>query len=141
MLLDTNVISEIWRAKPDPRVMVWLNGAHINELFICTPVLAEIRAGIERLQDGPRRAYLERMADDLIDTTYRGRILDFNIDAAFTFGRLTAHRQRIGRRIELFDGMIAAIAIANRMPLVTRNVHDFSDIWLDVIDPFSTPTS
>ena len=141
MLLDTNVISEMWRARPDVRVTTWLNAKNFDQLFICTPVLAEIRSGIERLDAGPRRQYLERMAGDLIETVYRNRILDFDIDAALIFGRISAQRQRSGRRIELLDGMIAATALANRMPLVTRNVHDFSDIGLDVIDPFSADPS
>jgi hypothetical protein len=140
MLLDTNVVSEMWRPRPDPRVNDWLNAQAAAQLYICTPVLAEIRAGIERLQPGPRRSFLAAMSDKLIGEGYQGRILDFDIAAAMDFGRITAQRVRLGRRLEIMDAMIAAVALANRMTLVTRNLSDFSEIGLDLIDPFVAPS-
>jgi predicted nucleic acid-binding protein len=139
MLLDTNIVSEMWRLRPDPLVSEWLNTQPATNLYICTPVLAEIRAGIERLQLGPRRTFLSGMCEQLMNKGYRGRILELDIAAAMEFGRITALRERLGRRLDPLDAMIAAIALAQRMALVTRNIDDFADIGLDLIDPFSQP--
>ena len=136
MLLDTNVVSEIWRDSPNPCVMAWLDSQPEQQLFICTPVLAELRYGVERLRDGRRKDRLTGAFEKLC-AGYRGRILSFDLESAICFGRLRADRDRLGRRVELIDAMIAAIALANRMILVTRNVQDFSEIGLELIDPFS----
>ena len=137
MLLDTNVVSEIWRDSPDPLVLTWLDSWPEQQLFICTPVVAELRYGVDRLRDGARKDRLIAAFETLCTSGYRGRILLFDLDSAICFGRLRADRDRIGRPIEPIDAMIAAIALANRMALVTRNVQDFSDIGLDLINPFS----
>ena len=141
MLLDTNVISEVWRDKPNPLVMAWLDSQREEQLFVCTPVIAELSYGIELLNDGKRKNRLSSAFTALFTEGYRGRILSFDAEAAVQFGRIRAQRDRIGRPVEPIDAMIAATALANRMPLVTRNVHDFSDIGLDVIDPFSADPS
>jgi predicted nucleic acid-binding protein len=137
MLLDTNVVSEIWRDSPNPRVVSWLDSQPEQQLFICTPVVAELRYGIDRLPDGGRKDRFRSAFETLCTSGYRGRVLSFDLDSAIWFGHLRADRDRIGRPIEPIDGMIAAIALANRMALVTRNVQDFSDIGLDLINPFS----
>jgi predicted nucleic acid-binding protein len=141
MLLDTNVVSEMWRPRPDPRVNTWLNAQVSARLYICTPVLAEIRVGIERLPQGPRKTFLSGMSDRLIADGYRGRVLELDLAAAMEYGRITAHRERLGRRLELMDALIASIALVNRMTLVTRNISDFSDIGLDLIDPFAVAST
>lgn len=141
MLLDTNIVSEIWRDRPHPFVLTWLDDQPEQKLFICTPVIAELRYGIDRLHGSRRKDRLMAAFETLLADGYRGRILVFDIDAATHFGRIRADRDRLGRPVEPIDAMIAAIALANRMPLVTRNSSDFSDIGLDVIDPFSVDPS
>jgi predicted nucleic acid-binding protein len=141
MLLDTNVVSEIWRDSPNPSVMAWLDSQPEQHLFVCTPVVAELRYGVERLHDGKRKDRLRSAFETLFTNGYRGRILSFDVESAICFGRLRADRDRIGRPVEPIDAMIAAIALANRMALVTRNIQDFSDIGLDLIDPFSADIS
>jgi toxin FitB len=137
MLLDTNVVSEIWRDSPNPVVLAWLDSQPEQQLFICTPVVAELRYGVDRLRDGGRKDRLRAAFETLCTDGYRGRILSFDLDSAICFGRLRADRDRMGRPIEPIDAMIAAIALTNRMSLVTRNVQDFPHIGLDLIDPFS----
>ena len=137
MVLDTNVISEMWRPRPNPRVNEWLNSQPTRQLYLCTPVLAEIRSGMERLPEGTRKTFLREMSDQLTATGYRGRVLDFDVPAAVQFGRITAQREQSGLRLEPMDAMIAAVALANRMVLVTRNVDDFAGIGLTLIDPFT----
>jgi predicted nucleic acid-binding protein len=136
IVLDTNIISEAWRPNPDPAVMAWLNAQAIQNQYICTPVIAELRYGIERLATSPRKQHLSAAVDRLIEG-YRGRVLNFDVAAAMQFGRISATRARTGRRLEPTDAMIAAIALGNRMALATRDTEDFLDIGLELIDPFA----
>jgi predicted nucleic acid-binding protein len=143
ILLDTNVISEVTKALPRASVVAWIDAQQPASLFICAPVLAELHSGIERLAVSGRhrrlKAWVERLEFDL----YAGRILPFDTAAAKAFGRLTAGRERVGRRIEAMDALIAAIALTNQMTLATRDVDDFTDLGLDLINPFADalPTS
>lgn len=137
MLLDTNIVSEIWRDTPHHLVLAWLDDQPEQKLFICTPVIAELRYGIDLLDDGRRKDRLTSAFEMLLADGYRGRILFFDTDAAIHFGHIRAGRDRLGRPIDPIDAMIAAIALANRMPLVTRNTNDFLDIGLDLINPFA----
>jgi predicted nucleic acid-binding protein len=82
---------------------------------------------------------LSAAVDRLIEG-YRGRVLNFDVAAAMQFGRITATRARMGRRLEPMDAMIAAIALGHRMALATRDTEDFLDIGLELIDPFAIGT-
>src|ERR1700721_1178116 len=98
ILLDTNVVSEGWKSKTDPRVLAWLNAQPANSMFLCTPVLAELRFGVELLDAAPRKDRLRAWVDRLEAQVYRGQILSFDLLATHEFGRLAARRQRGGRR-------------------------------------------
>jgi predicted nucleic acid-binding protein len=136
ILLDTNVVSELWRPRPDPAVMGWLDRQPSASVYLCTPVLAELRFGAARLPTGLRKNVLNASIDLLESHGYRDRILPFDLPSAATFGQLAAKRERIGRRIEPMDGMIAAIAVSHRATLATRDIGDFAELGLDLINPF-----
>jgi len=136
ILLDTNIISEPLRTRPDPRIRAWLDAATQQSLFLCTPVLAEIRFGIERLASGARRDRLEEWCASIEDI-FMDRILSFDRSAAHEFGRIVALRQRRGRIIKPLDAQIAAITIANGMALATRDAEDFAGLGFEVINPFA----
>jgi hypothetical protein len=140
ILLDTNVVSELWRTIPNPTLMQWLDAQPAATQYLCTPVVAELRFGIERLAEGSRKQRLNGAAERLF-SGYRGRILNFDIAATDQFARISVRRERMGRRLEPMDAMIAAIALTHRMMLVTRDINDFLDIGLDLIDPFAAPST
>ena len=141
IIIDTNVVSEITRARPSSAVRAWLDSQIRQELFLCAPVLAELRYGIERLPAGRRRELLDKALNRIVSEGFPDRILPLDRDAAHEFGRIVAHRDRLGRPIATMDGMIAAIAIVNRAAIATRDVEEFSDLGIDVIDPFGAPTT
>jgi predicted nucleic acid-binding protein len=95
-----------------------------------------LRFGIERMAHGSRKGRLSGAAERLFEG-FRGRILNFDMAAAQQFARISVDRERIGRRLEPIDAMIAAIALVHRMTLVTRNIYEFADIGLELIDPFA----
>lgn len=137
ILLDTNVISEATKAFPNRSVVAWIDSQDAEALFLCTPVIAELHYGTAKMAAGGRqhrlKAWVERLKIDL----YAGRILPLDLAAAKEFGRLTAAREKIGRRIETMDALIAAIALTNRMALATRDTGGFADLRLDLINPFA----
>lgn len=136
ILLDTNVLSEPVRKQPDQRVRAWLDAAAPESVFLCAPVLAEIRAGIERLPSGKNRERLERWCADVKTDVFMDRILSFDQRAAHAYGEIVALRERLGRIIKPIDAMIAAIARANGMALATRDAAEFAGLGLDVVNPF-----
>lgn len=141
ILLDTNVISEGIRPKPSPSVAAWMNSNPENSLFLCAPVLAELRYGIERLPHGARRDFLRATVDRIRDEGFRDRILPFDTPAVEEYGRLVAHREHLGRPIDTIDAQIAAIALANRFAIATRNVAHFDHLGLELINPFESQAS
>jgi toxin FitB len=136
IVLDTNVVSETWRPLPDQSVLRWVRFQPLHSLFLCTPVLAELRFGVERLPNGARRDRITAAIDRLVAEGYRGRILPFDAAAASAFGRLGAMRERSGRRMEAMDLAVASIVAAHGAKLATRDVGDFADLGFEVINPF-----
>ncbi|HXO72103.1 MAG TPA: type II toxin-antitoxin system VapC family toxin [Bradyrhizobium sp.] len=136
IILDTNVVSEGFRARPNVAVRQWLDAQAPDDLYLCAPVIAEIRYGIARLNAGEQQERLRAIADKFEDDLYKGRILPFDTSAASVYGRIAAERRRKGKPVDPMDGMIAAIAIARGAAVATRDRYGFSDLDLTIIDPF-----
>jgi toxin FitB len=136
ILLDTNVVSDSSRPRPDAAVRKWLSAQKVNELFICAPVLAELKYGIERLPAGNRRQFLERWLTTIEMEGFLDRILPFDRNAAHEFGVLLYQRTSKGRPLRTMDAIIASIARAERASLATRDVGDFADLGIEIVNPF-----
>jgi toxin FitB len=136
IILDTNVISEGFRIGPKLIVRDWLDRQIPSDLFLCAPVLAELRYGIERMPAGRRRVELDRLVTSAERDLFGNRLLPVDREAAHEFGRVVAKRAQIGRPIMPMDGMIAAIALANGMSIATRDVDDFTGLGIDLVNPF-----
>jgi predicted nucleic acid-binding protein len=136
ILLDTNVVSELYKPTPNASVVTWLDVEPSDLLYLCAPVLAELRFGMERLETGRRKEALRTAIGRLENELYYGRILPFDVTCAAAYGRLAAARQRTGRKVQQMDALIAAIAVANGAALATRNVEHFQGLGLELINPF-----
>lgn len=136
IILDTNVLSELMRPKPSPRVVKWVSNQLEAELFTTTITEAEIFYGIELLAKGKRRGELLEAADAMFAQDMAGRIFSFESDSARAFSRIAATRRALGKPISHADAQIAAITQVRRAKLATRNVADFQDCGIDVIDPW-----
>jgi predicted nucleic acid-binding protein len=135
-LLDTNVVSEWVRPRPNAGVMAWLAEADEDGVFLSVVTLAELRHGIERMAAGQRRRRLnEWLANDLI-FRFEGRVVPVDVAVADSWGRLTASREASGRPISVADAFIAATAAVHGLTLVTRNVADF-ERTVRTISPWS----
>jgi predicted nucleic acid-binding protein len=134
-LIDTNVISEGRRKRPDPRVMAFMRLLEGRDAFISVLALGELRKGLEltRRRDRRAAARLERWVDG-VATEYADRTLSVDRDVAEVWGRLEAVRPR-----STVDALIAATALVHGLCVVTRNVDDFADIEVPLINPWEKP--
>jgi hypothetical protein len=104
-------------------------------LAIPTIAVAEMAFGIEKLAEGKRREALLAGLHRLV-TEFADRLFDFNVKAAWAYGRILATARKAGRPMSMPDAAIAAIAAANGCALATRNVEDFADTGLQLINPW-----
>ena len=137
IVLDTNVLSELLRSTPDPGVTAWIASRPLATLFTTTVTQAEMLHGIRILPTGQRRNQLEDAMLGLFEEDFSGRILPFDSSAALFYAEIAASRRRAGRPISQFDAQIAAIVMAWGGELATRNVTDFADTGVNVVDVWS----
>ena len=136
VVLDTNVLSEMLRPEPDRSVWRWLERQPFDVLFTTTVCEAEILFGAALMPAGRRRRAFEEIARALFQDDLSGRILPFDSDAAREYAVIAAARRTKGRPIAEFDAQIAAIARSRGAALATRNIADFRDCGIDLIDPW-----
>lgn len=136
IILDTNVVSETMRPDPSRKVLEWYRSRQRYHLYTTTITVAETLSGIMMLPAGARRTGMERDAAATFAEDFDGRILAFDMAAAEAYGPLVSRRRTIGRPVQPLDAQIAAIARANRMAVATRNLDDFADCGVDLINPW-----
>jgi predicted nucleic acid-binding protein len=138
VLLDTNVLSELMRPRPDPVVMDWFAARSRTLFYVSAVTQAEIRLGIALLPAGRRREALAAAAAAIFAEEFAGRSLAFDDAAATRFAELVAASRAGGRTMSTEDAQIAAIALAHGHPLATRNTRDFAHIeGLTLYDPWA----
>jgi len=141
ILLDTNVLSEFMRPQPLGSVVAWLDEQPANEVYTSAISRAEIELGLLLMPPGKRQEALSQAARAMFAEDFAGRCLPFDEDAARQYARIVSVRMRAGQPISVEDAQIAAIALACRMPLATRNTTDFKLIdGLEVVNPWNDGT-
>jgi len=131
-LLDTNVISELRKARPDPAVLAWFRAQKDEQLYLSAITIGEIRRGIERLRrkDAAQAGRLEKWLDGLL-LTFDDHIVSIDARIADTWGGLN-----VPDPLPVLDGLLAATAVARGWTLVTRNVADIPVGRVPVLNPF-----
>jgi len=137
-LLDTNVLSELLRAAPEPAVLAWFAGQPAETLFVSAVTQAEMMLGARLLPGGKRRASLEQALGAMFDDDFAGRNLPFDSAAVPAYVDIVSSRRAAGRPISQFDAQIAAIARHRGARLATRNVGDFDGCGLTVVNPWTS---
>jgi toxin FitB len=140
IVVDTNVVSEFMVSPPAQSVLEWLNAQDAVNLYLTTVSIAEISFGLRVMPDGQRRRLLSDRFEQFLVAAFASRILSFDEDAARAYGEIRGHRRELGRPMSAFDGQIAAIARTRGFAVATRNIRDFADCGLEVINPFSPAT-
>jgi predicted nucleic acid-binding protein len=136
IVLDTNVLSELWRPRPSADALRWLRAQPAAALFTTAINEAEIFYGIELLSHSKRRRELELLARTIFGQDFMGRVLPFDSAAAREYAQIAATQSRAGRPMSQADAQIAAIARSRGAAIATRNLADFADCGLRVLSPW-----
>lgn len=135
-VLDTNVLSELMRAEPSEAVLRWVQAQ--SRLLTTAVTIAELYYRLDRLPSGARKSRLFERAEAILARVDDG-ILPFDAAAAREYASILASRNRTGSPMSVLDAQIAGICLANRQTLVTRNIKDFADTGLNLLDPWTAP--
>ena len=135
-LLDTNVVSETVRPRPDKTVLDWMEAQVPTDLFLAAQTIGELVRGARKIREQPRRELYERWIEQDLAKQFDGRVLAFDGPTAAVWGRLMGDGDRTGRPPAAADAQIAAVAIQHQLILVTRNVKDFVNFDIRLLDPW-----
>jgi hypothetical protein len=138
ILLDTNVISEPQRRKPNARVLDWLDAQALETLYLSAITVAELRAGIALMAAGKRRDILHENLEKRLLPMFANRVLSFDMACTKAYAELLAKSRAAGLAVDTADAFIAAVALANSFTVATRDTGPFEAAGLDVINPWET---
>ncbi len=138
IILDTDVLSALMRAKPDPAVVTWLDRQPDSSIWTTSITVMEIRYGLQSMPAGRRRERMTEALEAVLREEIEERYASFDLAAAREAADLMALRKARGRPVEFRDTMIAGIALSTRATLATRNTAHFADLSVPVINPWAT---
>lgn len=139
IVVDTNVLSELARPRPDAAVMAWLDALPSTEVATTAITLAELLYGVTRLPRGRRRTELGIAVAALVREDLGGRVLPFAAESSDHYAEIVSARERLGRPISVLDAQIAAVCRAHHASVATRNTRDFEHTGVEVLDPWGGP--
>ncbi|MET0226325.1 MAG: type II toxin-antitoxin system VapC family toxin [Dokdonella sp.] len=141
ILLDTNVVSEPLRPRPDAAVIAWIDAQPVETLFLSAIVVAELRFGVAALPAGKRRKRLNEDLEQQVLPLFIGRVLPFDLMVTQAYAVMMAKARSAGVAVGNSDGYIAAIAATHGLTVATRDTAPFAAFGLKVIDPWKSPAS
>lgn len=136
ILLDTNVISELWKMQPNQEVLTWMDAQSVDTLFMSVVTVAELRYGIATMAKGKRRTIYHDRFEKGVLSIFHGRVLAFDLAASQAYADLMAQARAKGKVIAMADGYIAATAATHNLIVATRDVTPFEAAGLNVINPW-----
>ena len=136
-LLDTNVISELIKPKPEPKVTRWIDGTDEEVLFLSVLTLGEIRKGVVLLPRSARRSVLETWLSKELPLRFSGRILSIDPGVADRWGQISGLTSAKGVHVGVIDGLLAATAIEHNLTLVTRDIRDVAATGVTLFNPWT----
>ena len=137
IVLDTNVVSELMRSTPSAGVVASVDAWSTDAVCLTAITVAELLYGIARLPDGRRKAELAALVESMLSDDFDDRVLAFDAAAAAHYADIVASRERSGRPVSAAAAQIAAICRSYGAILATRNVADFVDVGLQIVNPWS----
>ena len=138
ILIDTNVMSELWKAEPNPDVLAWIDAQAVETLYLSAVTVAELRFGVAAMPEGKRRSiYQERLEKEVLPA-FTGRVLPFDLAASRAYADLMAGARLTGKAIGKADGYIAATASACGLMVATRDISPFEAAGLKWVNPWES---
>lgn len=141
IVLDTNVVSELMRTEPDAAVLGWVDSQPTDRLFITAITVAELFYGVTRLADGRRKREPAGIIEVVVEEDFAERVVAFDDVAARHYADIATGRERAGRPISMADAQVAAICRSHAAIVATRNVGDFANTGVAVLDPWEPQPS
>lgn len=138
IVLDTNVISELWKIEPNANVLSWIDAQAIETLYLTAITVAELRYGLAMMPEGKRRTVFEKRLTGEVLPAFVGRVLLFDLDASQAYAALMARAMAAGKAIGKADGYIAAMASVRGFMVATRDTSPFEAATLSTINPWQT---
>ncbi|WP_413989696.1 type II toxin-antitoxin system VapC family toxin [Labrys okinawensis] len=136
IVLDTNVLSELWKLVPEPNVLTWIDAQLVESLYLSAITVAELRFGIAAMPAGKRRTiYQERLEREVLPA-FKGRVLAFDLETSQAYAEFMASARAAGQAISKADGYIAATAASRGFAVATRDTSPFEAAGLSVINPW-----
>ena len=135
ILLDTCVISETLRDEPDAAVLDWIAALPETRVYLSSLVVGELQKGIELLEPGAKQAALRVWLEQLQER-FAGRILPVDAETALLWGGLCAKMRKAGTPLPVIDGLLAASALRHQALLATRNIDDFRNTGVRLLNPW-----
>ena len=137
ILLDTNVISELMKPNPDAAVTLWVGSVSTQTLYLSTITAGELWSGLFNLEDGKRKTLQAAVITELLEEDFSGRILPFDDRAARIYGEIYQARRKLNGKKKELDCQIAAIAKVHNLKVATRDLHDFEDFGIEIVNPWT----
>lgn len=137
-LLDTNVLSELVKRTPDPRVVAWMDSQSSLDLMVSVLTLGELVKGVRSMPVSSRRDALEHWVSVELPSQLVGRLLAVDAAVSAAWGTLAAAAARSGRGLPVIDGLLLATASANDLVFATRNLRDCAGRGVEVVDPWAS---
>jgi predicted nucleic acid-binding protein len=135
-ILDTNVISELVAARPNPKVVNWIQSVNSNQVFLSVIAIGELKKGIEKLPDSDRKVTLDQWLHEDLLVRFENQLLLIDQETMLIWGRLIAQHEMIGRPISAIDSLLAATALQWQYTLVTRNTTHFELAGIVLLNPW-----
>ncbi len=137
-LLDTNVISELVAAEPNSNVTAWIDSIKSENVYLSVITIGELQHGIEKLQPSKRRKVLNDWLYNDLRVRFKDRIIPIDVPIILTWGTLIAHLEARGKPIPAIDSLMAATALEMGLVLATRNVRDFANTGIPLVNPWES---
>jgi predicted nucleic acid-binding protein len=135
-LLDTCLLSELYRKRPNKNVANWVAGIEEHRLFVSVLSLGEIQKGAAKLSEGERKQKIQTWLDSDLQKRFANRILPMDLEILLEWGRFCGESEKQGASLPVIDSLLAATAICRNLSVVTRNLSDFSRFPVKVFNPW-----
>ena len=135
-LLDTNIISELISNQPNQSVLDFLSLINENDIYLSVITIGEIKSGIENVKSLDKKEKLSKWLEDELLKRFENRIINIDINAMMTWGKINQNLKSIGKPLPIMDSLIATSWICHEFILITRNEKDFQNLELKIINPF-----
>lgn len=138
-LLDTCVVSELWKTSADPHVLAWMAACDETSCYLSVLTIGEIRKGIERLPDSRKKTELQQWLTYDLRQRFAGRILGLTEQVAEIWGEVQGKAELQGRPMPVIDSLIAATGLAHKATIVTRNTDGMVSSGVQTLNPWEYP--